>query len=90
MKDKKLNVMKINDDVLNPAMVLSRDDMKSIVAGSYSCYCETDDCQVQMYIQSSNWQMEVFCSGSGAGDYTYQQYSGSGAYGGTACNGQCP
>jgi len=62
--------------------------MKKIMAGSgaYRCECYTDDCYVDMSIYYSGWNMLVYCTG----DVEPSYFSGSGAYGGTACHGQCP
>lgn len=75
------------ENLLNKGQVLGRSEMKKIMAGSgYGCTCSTDECWVGMNTNIYGWTMEVYCDGDSGPTY----YSGSGAYGGTACNGHCP
>lgn len=81
---KKLRIMRIHDDVPNSYIVLGRDEMKSIVAGSGQCECEYGGCAVVFSQTSIDWMYTVCCDGN------CNTWDGSGQYGGTLCGGQCP
>lgn len=82
MKLKKLGFMNIKKED-----ILCRDEMKTVLAGSGGagyCYCETDDCAVEIFLNTGGWEMQMHC-----GSEVYIG-SGSGPYGGTICHGYCP
>ena len=72
------------NNLLNSGQVLSRNEMKKIVAGTGQCSCSYCGCNVEFGQVATGWSMAVCCNGD------CESYSGSGQYGGTICGGQCP
>lgn len=75
---------KMMKQLFKTGQVLSRNDMKKIVAGAGQCSCSYGGCHVEFGQVSTGWSMAVCCNGD------CETYSGSGQYGGTICGGQCP